>query len=483
MSIKAKFIVIILLAIFIFPTINNVNVEGLNLAVGPAYIEIDEAFRNATYQHPVYIYNQNNFKSLIKINMTGRLRDWVEVDYPKKNGTDYLEIQNYIDKQITVKISIPETAENGEYQGILMVTAIPNKEDIKGNVSTLHLSTTVLIYVNVTGDQKIETEVQRIDILEKKVEMGSNVTFIIDIINKGNVRTINKINIEIFNKEGIKVDNLTEITNYIEPTNIFKSHLKWSTIGKIAGNYTAKIVVKNINDLLLDEKEIKFEIVPIGTLERKGILKEIYYKGDLKKGNAVKVIAVFRNNGESNLYATFYGEVYKNGNLIESIVSQKAKVEKYKEVELESLLKITDNAEYEIIGHVEYAGVESNEINYRLVVKEDFPYHLVFALIFIIFIIFIFLYLTKVKKYKFSFEFLNVFKVKIKALTSSIGSIEINKKNYDFNDKDFIKNKKKSKFLSNKKTNKEKAKKEEEKFEIDIEEMSAEEIEKYVESL
>ena len=486
MKFRFKAITILLILSFILPCITCVKSEGINLAVAPGVINIEEAFRNATYKHPVFIYNQNDFDNHMKLNISGSLSEWVEIYSSGSNNTiDSIDIKNNSDRQIIVKINVPASAENRLYKDFLMVTANPqNTIDNSTNSSALHLSTPVLLVVNVTGDQIVNASVQQMNIIEKKIEMGNNVTFKTEVINNGNVRTKLNIDIEIFNKEGIKVDNLSETTNYIQPTYIYKSYLRWSTVGKIAGNYTAKFNITSLSGKVIDKKEIIFEILPFGTLERKGILKEIYHKGVLKKGNAVKIIAVFKNNGEADVLATFYADVYKNGNLLDSIQSQKVKVEKYKEVELESVLKIQENADYSITGHVEYEGVETEEIKYDFVVKEELPYNIIFLLSLITIILILLYYLSK--KYKLSFNFFKIFKLKIKALTSSNNSKTVGKELFNFRKSKSDKPKRKIKFRLNNKNKKiveEKNGNKKENSELNIEEMSAEEIEKYVESL
>ena len=73
----------------------------------------------------------------------------------------------------------------------------------------------------------------------------------------------------------------------------------------------------------------------------------------------MEVYAFFENTGEIGTTAKFSGEVYKDGNLIETITSEELQVEKYKDAELVSYFKLESEGEYLIKGKVIYSGKET----------------------------------------------------------------------------------------------------------------------------
>ena len=75
-------------------------------------------------------------------------------------------------------------------------------------------------------------------------------------------------------------------------------------------------------------------------------LKEIRYSGGLKKGNLVKFFAVFQNVGKVDTTAKFIAEIYKDGELVDTITSEETLVQRYKQKSLDAYYKIEENGEY-----------------------------------------------------------------------------------------------------------------------------------------
>ncbi|KAF5437012.1 hypothetical protein C5S35_06175 [Candidatus Methanophagaceae archaeon] len=106
----------------------------------------------------------------------------------------------------------------------------------------------------------------------------------------------------------------------------------------------------------LSTKELQFQLLPVGTLSRQGSLTDLSYEGDTSVGKTLKVLATFRNTGEIDAKAKLIGEVYVNGNLIDTISSEELLVPVREAGTLTAYLKIEEDGNYTIKGHVVYEG-------------------------------------------------------------------------------------------------------------------------------
>jgi hypothetical protein len=497
-----KVIVILITLIGTLFTISPVNSDNtLKIAAGPAYININNAFRNATYTETIFVYNQNNFNMTVELMVSGVIVDWVKF-YETNNETNQINSANIrynTDKPISCVINIPNDAANGAYLGFVKYSASQNVQDNEtSNISKLVLSSTTTIYLNVTGDEDKNISIQKVEVND--VEMGMPLRFYFSINNNGNVMAYPVINISIFNKLGILLE-IIQKSFKIVPGNILKRTIEWSTVGLIAENYTANI------EITLDGKsyyydDTSFRIYPIGDLyEWNATLKDIYYDGNLEKGNLLKIITEFRNLGEIETSAKFIGEVYLDGKFIDTIQSEDYSVKRYTTEFIETYIKLIENGNYKIKGYVIYSGIKTEEKTLKFTVESPIltTTSLIYLFIlFIVIILLIFIYLVKQKKISFAIfkklGKLRRYKIKPIKIKKRIRvrrrKIKFRRKVSKAKEKKPIKAKKvakekklKIKTKPSKKKKTKKVKKQTKKKPLDIEEMSTEEIENYVKGL
>ena len=414
MSRKIKTLCIVLIAFFSLSLMTHVSAVGINLAVGPAFIQEDNANRNQTYHHIVYLFNDNDYDVVVEINATGYLHEWVtfynygELEIPITE----IFMKNNSERPINVVFKVPETAANGDYRGDLLFTAKPDLTNpSNSNISTLHLTTPIIALFNITGDQNLNISVHKISI--KNEELDYPVEFRIELINNGDVEASPYIKIDIFNKVGEHIDTLFRRIFNINAGEISKQTLQWDTTGKYAENYTANITIQLDDHIIYHETKL-FAINPIGTKERNGTLEYITYDGELKKGNTLKIIGIFKNRGDIKVKAQFIGEVYKDGSLIDTIESPEKLVEKYKTENLISYYKIEENGDYIITGYVHYSEYDTSFKELKLKVQEPaiISTTQIIAIIAIIFAGGALVYLFFFRKKKYSFNFTRKEKIK-----------------------------------------------------------------------
>ena len=361
--------IFLILSILIFAIAANMDsAKSRGLGVGPNVIEIDSALRNSTYEQPLFIFNQNDFDTNILLNSTGETQSWVTFhDYNnREKPINEIFLKNMTDKPVWVKIQIPPDAENKAYRGILKATAKPEETgNINGSHSSVDLSIPVILMLNVTGDEKVNVSVGFIEI--EAYEINDPAKFHVQFKNTGNVRVEPEIEI-LITKDDMYIDRLTGQTEYIRAPSIVEGVIQhthsmtWNTTGKISGEYNAYFNITNNGETIKEYNET-FELLPPGTLNRDGVLKEIKYVGEPTLGKLLKIISIFKNTGDIDTNAEFFGEIYLNGELIGTINSHNIMVEKYKEVTFQTYYKIEEKGEYKIVGYVLYGnGLETDVV-------------------------------------------------------------------------------------------------------------------------
>ena len=194
-----KVIIILITLLGLIFTFNPVESEDtLKIAAGPAYITIEKAFRNATYEEPIFIFNQNNFNTTVELEVSGVLSEWVKFYETNNDSNPILStfITKNTDKPIRCLIKVPNDAANGVYRGFIKYSAKPKVQDNNSiNVSKLVLSSTTSLYLNVSGDEIKNISIERVEVND--VEMEQQVRFYFSIVNNGNVLAYPVINISI----------------------------------------------------------------------------------------------------------------------------------------------------------------------------------------------------------------------------------------------------------------------------------------------
>ena len=240
---RNRIISIIILSIMLV-SIFTTQVGGRGIGVGPNYIQMD-VVRDFTYQRTIYVYNQNEYDSIIHLNSSGDAKDWIKF-YEFKNlekPVNSTFVSNMSDKSLVVKITIPPYAANGEQNGTIIVSHIPAVENMTGNYSTVSLNIPMMVFLNVTGEQNLNISIESIEI-EKNVEINKDCGIRIRIKNTGNVEAEPYTDVTI-TKDGNYIDKLSAEMP-APPIGLGQTKwltLTWNTIGKISGEYVANFKI------------------------------------------------------------------------------------------------------------------------------------------------------------------------------------------------------------------------------------------------
>ncbi|HUV83085.1 MAG TPA: hypothetical protein VMW53_08445 [archaeon] len=333
------------------------SVDAIGIGLSPSEIILNNSLKGATYEKSFTIINMDDQVMNYSLSSTGDIEGWVSF-YTGNLDTEIQNIKVPGNSKISVntKFLIPSDAVSKDYTGTLYVRSIPEKSDESGSQQSLIIGGSTNVYITVTGNQIIDGIVKGISIYD--VESGYPLKIETNFQNTGNVVATPEIKVTIF-KDGKIIHNLfyNEVT--VKPSNTEFITVEWKTTEEnIPGDYTANVKV-SLDGKILRTSDLPFKIFPVGTFSRQGNLTDLRIEGEPTVGSMIKVKAYFENTGEIETSAKFSGEVYKDGNLIDTITSEELQVEKYKEAELVSYFKLESKGNYLIKGKVIYSGKET----------------------------------------------------------------------------------------------------------------------------
>jgi hypothetical protein len=345
---------------------------AIGIGIGPSEYKITGAMRGGEYDRSIAIFNPDENANNFTLRTVGEAGEWIkfykieDVNNPVKEIT----INPNSNYPVLVKIIIPSDMPAGAYNATIYAETIPGgTKGMTTGVDT-KLQASMDIFVEVTGEQVMDGEVNSIVVENTEPEYPVRVKTVFE--NTGNVQA--KPNIEI----SILQDNKT-ITAFIhdstkvKPTSIEPIITEWNTTDKnTPGDYIASVNVSLEGRPLRSEK-VSFKIMPPGTFTRQGDLISIIIEGEPAIDTVAKVKAVFQNTGQIETPAKFSAEVYKENKMIDTLSSDELTVLKNKEIVLISYLKITSPGDYLIKGKVIYSGKETPVKEYTLKIPKSTP--------------------------------------------------------------------------------------------------------------
>jgi len=306
--------------------------------------------RGSEYEKRITIHNTGENDSGFSITAEGECSDWMQFYRMEDRNTEVtnITIPGKDNAKILVKITKPDDAASGEHTSKIGVQNIPI-EGMAG--STMIVRMPVDVTIEVTGTQILTGAVKSITAID--TEVNHPLTVKVEFQNTGNVAAKPVVNVDI-SRDGTPVDGFTYSEMAVAPTKKEIIPVEWDTTERDSGDYVAKVSVM-LGEKVLETKDLPFKLLSVGTLSRQGNLTGIATESEPAIG-MVKILAVFTNTGEIDTKARFTGEVYRDGNLIDTIESNELLVPIRESGTLTSYLKIESPGNYAVKGYVEYEG-------------------------------------------------------------------------------------------------------------------------------
>ena len=335
------------------------TVQAVGLGVSPGSFTVPDALKGAEYERTITTFNTADEAGDFELNATGPGSEWIT--FYKAEDPETLVTTIYIkghDKQrILLKIKIAEDAANMEYTPTIYVQSVPPKlEGSEGAVAQAVLRMPVKATIQVTGTQILKGTVKSITTSDTEIDYPLKVKVLFQ--NEGNV--VAKPNIAVaITKDGELVDSFVHDETGIKPDYEDTITVLWNTTDQEIGDYTADVEV-SLGGEILTTKSLPFKILPFGSLTRQGELTSLTTEGEPMINRVIKILADFENTGKIDSRAAFKGEVYRDGEFVDTTKSDEMIVEVGETGRLTSYYKIQSPGTYVVKGCVLYEGKETD---------------------------------------------------------------------------------------------------------------------------
>ncbi|MFV9630837.1 MAG: hypothetical protein ACNYWM_07205 [Methanosarcinales archaeon] len=346
------------------------SVSAMGIGVAPSEVSIENALRGGEAETTVTIFNTGSQDDTFLLSASGDISEWVS--YYNKNDPETIietiDIPGSDKVQVLAVFQIPADAQNENYYGSLDITTAPKNTSTEGTGQHLIVGASSKITIAVTGEQKIDGKVIGITIADTEHNNPLKVKVIFE--NTGNVIVNPKIDVIIYQNEN-EVHRYVHQSTEVKPTLTETIIAIWNTTSSnVPDDYIANVTV-SLEGRTIVSNNVPFKILPFGSLTRQGNLTEIIVEKEPVIGTPLRIGAVFKNTGMIESSAKFSGEVYRDGDFIDTIMSDELLVEINKEVMLTSYFKPESAGDYLIKGKVTYAGKETPVKEVTFIVPKD----------------------------------------------------------------------------------------------------------------
>jgi len=294
------------------------NAWAAGIAVSPSKIEMDDVMKGAEPERVLTVFNTATYEDTFSLTVTGDISDWISfyrMDDPA-TPINNITIPAEAKAHVLVKFAIPaDTAAGDGYTSKIYVQSIPPKAE--AGQAAVMIKMPVYVKINVTGTQTLAGTVESIATTDTEVNVP--LTIRVEFRNTGNVVAKPTVNVDI-SRDGAVVDRVTYSDKEIAPNRKETVRVEWDTAEIKSGDYVAKVSVL-LGGEVLETKDLPFKLFPSGELTRHGTLNEVSREGEPAVGSVTKILSTFVNTGGIDTKARFAGEVYRDGNLIDTIES------------------------------------------------------------------------------------------------------------------------------------------------------------------
>lgn len=357
---RCKSVSLLFCLIIVLITLSDVKATT-GLGITPAHIELTNLLKGESYYRSIRIFNPSNRSITLNLSASGDIESWVR--FYRKGDLNHSITSITIEgskEEITVEFRIPRDIANGLYEGYVFAETIPDKNATNASVGSVKLRLPVSVSATVTGTQILDGKVTNIN--TRDVEEGYPLRIGLDFINTGNVRAKPVIMIYI-TRSGWPIDNITYSKDTIDVDSAGTITVEWNTSNREPGTYEARVLVM-LGEKMIADENLTFNILPRGTLTRRGELVNMFYEGEPSVGSTIKILADFKNTGKIEVKAKFVGEVYRNEKLIDVLESDEILVLVGNTFRFTTYLKLGEGGKYRIQGYVSY---EVNKTSTRVI--------------------------------------------------------------------------------------------------------------------
>jgi hypothetical protein len=309
---KISFIII---GFLMFVFLASINFVGAQVVVGvsPGNIEFKDILRGGYAERPLLVSVDNDDEVSVSVNAWGDIAEWINFS---KNYSMVSRENRWVLKVI---ISPPRDVPNGNYTGFVRVRT-DSLSDGGGEGSAVGTVKAVI-------DAQVIAEVSDREIKEcdasnfrvRSVETGDDIEFIVDILNRGNIRLRPKLSLNIWDQDQVNIVKSEEyIHSEILPTTTQEVKFRVNSDELEVGQYWVDFSA----DDCFDSDTLTFDILEEGALRAEGVITNMITKTWVDVGETVPIDVAFKNIGEKEVDAQFRGKISYGDKIVNVLESQ-----------------------------------------------------------------------------------------------------------------------------------------------------------------
>ena len=340
------------------PVERGVEDSSDGIGVYPSVLKFPETLRGREYFGTVGIMNGGPSERTYRFEATGDAAGWlsfVGADHTTRITEVNVPARDRI--QVLIKAVVPAEVPNGDYAGTIgVLTTTTTRAGADTSGAGVTLGAEVSVALAVTGTQRIEG--QFIDAAASDVESGYPLRIATTLTNTGNVTMNPTIIVDIVDAAGNPVDRVTSSDQVLYPKDNKQIITEWDTTGRAVGERVGHVSVA-LGWVPLGTKDVRFNIVPVGTYTRRGELEDVRLVNKPQAGDYAKLVAVFANTGQIETKGKFVGELYLGDRLIEQMTSTEQLLLPGGTGDLDLLVRVPQDGAYTVAGKINYEGRET----------------------------------------------------------------------------------------------------------------------------
>ena len=301
--------------------------EGASgVGVAPAYIEIEEGLRGGTYSERLILENADSVDVEFALSAEGEVGEWVTFTSPEDRNEELTIVQLAAGRRLDVRLQfdVPANTANGAYTGTVQVQSRRVGDGSgDGAGAGVGIGAQVNLSMDVVGTERRAGVL--VDARVDPAEVGMPGTFHATVRNDGNVQLRPVLTVAIVRNDEI-VTELDTVDEFypVDPEKQEDVIIDWDTSLQVGGDYVARFAVTDVAgglDRAIGELDVPFRLEPRGTFTRDGVLESLELVNQPEPGGVAKLTARFQNTGQIETSAMFVGDLFVDGNLVETIES------------------------------------------------------------------------------------------------------------------------------------------------------------------
>ena len=327
------------------------NSLAYSIGVGPAWL-YPVLNRSSIINQTLYVSTDSNQTIYCGVGIAGEYSDWILL------YNDSAIVNPKSQRDVTVRVTVPYDAPNGNYSGSILISVIGNPESSGFTGLSIIQSLRVKTRVEVLGAENKSYNVTLVSI-PATIPKGASLPLEIRILNKGNVWVKPDIKASILSFGGSEIFSMQNDTIIVHspgeetivfglPTEVMPGGDYWCRTSITSGGETLwtgmlpfKIIQNATKDLISGE---------IGSME--------VDKTESKVGGSVRIIVGFKNTGTSPVNSTLKVKILSQSRQ-EKLQSGYKIVSPGEETTFTATYTPPSYGQYQVEGYIEYGRLKT----------------------------------------------------------------------------------------------------------------------------